>query len=148
MISWGVKVNDYGNAQLDEKGEFIRSSGVGVTDATWDEMVGYAREKGWKKGDYKKLNLPFENRLLGQSREIRDRMAKAVEDFVFALLTGVFNAADTAPLAVEAILDAGSHDLGAKARRMEDPAQWDPERIRLKAAALDSDKGRKGDFED
>ncbi|MGD8353602.1 MAG: class II fructose-bisphosphate aldolase, partial [Pseudomonadota bacterium] len=64
MISWGVKVNDYGNAQLDDKGAFIRDAGAGVTDEMWSEMVAYAGEKGWKMGDYKKLNLPFENRLL------------------------------------------------------------------------------------
>ena len=114
----------------------------------WDQMVKYAQEKGWKKGDYKKLNLPFENKLLGQSRDIRERMAKSVEDFVYTLLTSVFNAADTAPLAVEAILAAGSYDLGAKVGRIEDPAQWDAEGIKAKAAALDADKGPQGDFAD
>jgi fructose-bisphosphate aldolase class II len=148
MISWGVKVNDYGNAQLDEKGEFIRAREAGITDVIWDDMVKYAEEKGWKKGDYKKLNLPFENRLLGQSKEIRMRMVKAVEDFVFTLLTDVFNAADTAPLAVEAILTAGSFNLGGKAVRTENPSQWTPEMIQETAATLDSDKGPGGRFED
>ncbi|MBN2426934.1 MAG: class II fructose-bisphosphate aldolase [Deltaproteobacteria bacterium] len=148
MISWGVKVNDYGNAQLDKNGEFQRAPKAGVTDDMWDQMVKYAQEKGWKKGDYKKLNLPFENKLLGQSRDIRERMAKSVEDFVYTLLTSVFNAADTAPLAVEAILAAGSYDLGAKVGRIEDPAQWDAEGIKAKAAALDADKGPQGDFAD
>jgi len=148
MISWGVKVNDYGNALLDENGEFQRAPEAGVTDAMWNEMVKFAQEKGWKKGDYKKLNLPFENKLLGQSRDIRERMAKAVEDFVYTLLTTVFNAADTAPLAVEAILKAGSCDLGAKVGRIEEPAQWDAEGIKAKAAALDANKGPEGDFED
>jgi fructose/tagatose bisphosphate aldolase len=148
MISWGIKVNDYGNAQLDKNGEFIRAPGAGVTDVIWAEMVKFAEEKGWKKGDYKKLNLPFENRLLGQAAETRMRMTKAVEDFVFTLLTDVFSAADTASIAVDAILEAGSHDLGSKAVRTEDPDQWGPEKIREKAAALDSDKGPEGDFED
>ena len=148
MISWGVKVNDYGNALLDENGEFQRASEAGASDDVWDQMVKYAQEKGWKKGDYKKLNLPFENKLLGQSRDIRERMAKGVEDFVYTLLTTVFNAADTAPLAVEAILAAGSYDLGAKVGRIEDPKQWDAEGIKTKAAALDSNKGPQGDFED
>jgi len=148
MISWGVKVNDYGNAQLDEKGEFIRAPEAGVIDEVWAEMVRYAEEKGWKRGDYKKLNLPFENRLLGQMREIRERMAKGVEDFVYTLLTDVFNATDTAPLAIEAILGAGSHDLGPKAVRTGDPEQWTPEKIRERATALNQDKGLKGDFDD
>ncbi|MDF1536479.1 MAG: class II fructose-bisphosphate aldolase [bacterium] len=148
MISWGVKVNDYGNAQLDDDGQFIRADNAGVTDGLWAEMVAYAAEKGWKKGDYKKLNLPFENKLLGQPGGVRDRMVKAVEDFTCGLLTDVFNAADTAPLVVEAILAAGSHDLGPKAVRMEDPSEWTPEKIADRAAAIDSDKGPEGDFED
>jgi fructose/tagatose bisphosphate aldolase len=148
MISWGVKVNDYGNAQLDESGEFIRDGDAGVTDDVWSEMVDFATEKSWKKGDYKKLNLPFENRLLGQPKAVRDRMVSAVEKFTYGLLTDVFNAADTAPLAVEAILSAGSFDPGSKVGRIEMPEQWTREKIAEKAAAIDSDKGPAGDFDD
>src|SRR3974390_3513251 len=64
MISWGLEVNDYGNAQLDAGGNFIKVPGEGMTEELWAEMVAYADSKGWKKGDYKNLNLPFENKLL------------------------------------------------------------------------------------
>ncbi len=148
MISWGVKVNDYGNAELDANGEFIKVPGQGVTEEVWAKMAAFAKEKGWKKGDYKKLNLPFENILLGQPREVRERMAQAVEDFTYHLLTEVFNARDTAPLAIEAILKAGSHDLGPKSGRIEDPAGWTPEKIAARAKALTGDKGPAGDFSD
>lgn len=148
MISWGVRVNDYGNAQLDDSGEFIKDDNAGVTDEVWSEMVAFATEKGWKKGDFKKLNLPFENRLLGQPGAVRDRMVAAVEGFIYGLLTDVFNAGDTAPLAVEAILSAGSFDLGAKVGRIEEPAQWSKAKITERAAAIDSDKGPAGDFDD
>ncbi len=133
MLTWGVKVNEYGNAYLDQNGEFLKLPDQGMEDRLWAEMVAYAREKGIKKGDYKKLNLSFDNMLHGQAREIRERMAKAVEDFVYELLTGVFNATDTAPLGIEAILKAGSYDLGAKTTRIEDPAQWTGDRIRERA---------------
>jgi len=148
MITWGVKVNDYGNAFVDENGEFVKVSGDGVTDELWSKMVDYAKEKGLKGGDYKKLNLPFENHLLGQVRQVRDRSVQAVDDFVCGLLTDVFNASDTAPLAVEAILEAGSYDLGPKVGRMEDPSEWTEEMIVKKAALIDSDKGPEGDFDD
>jgi len=148
MISWGVKVNDYGNAELDANGEFIKVPGHGVTEEVWAKMAAYAKEKGWKKGDYKKLNLPFENLLLGQAREVRERMAQGVEDFTYHLLVDVFNARDTAPLAIEAILKAGSHDLGPKSARVEDPAAWTPEKIAQKAKLLVGDKGPAGDFSD
>ncbi|MGD0398357.1 MAG: class II fructose-bisphosphate aldolase [Syntrophobacteraceae bacterium] len=130
MLTWGVKVNEYGNAYLDENGEFVKLPGEGVDDRVWGEMVAYANEKGLKKGDYKKLNLPLDNKLHGQAREIRERMAKNVEDFVYGLLTEVFNAKDTAPLGIEAILKAGSYDLGPKSTRIEDPALWTEDQIR------------------
>ncbi|RLB19797.1 MAG: ketose-bisphosphate aldolase [Deltaproteobacteria bacterium] len=148
MISWGVKVNEYGNAQLDENGEFIKMPDKGVTEEMWNEMVAYAEEKGLKGGNYKKLNLPFENKLLALPRDIRERMAKGVEDFVYELLTDVFNARDTAPLAIEAILSAGSFGLGPKGTRIEDPEKWTEANIRSRAKTLNPDKGASGDFDD
>ena len=125
MISWGLEVNDYGNAQLDADGGFIKVEGEGVTEEMWAEVVAYADEKGWKKGDYKNLNLPFESRFLAQPAEIRERMARRVEDFAYKMMTDVLNGGDTAPLAVDAILEAGSYDLGPKVGRIEDPARVD-----------------------
>ncbi len=148
MISWGVKVNDFGNAILDDDGEFLKMPDAGMTDGMWGEMVSYAEERDIKGGNYKKLNLPFENKLLALPRDIRERMVQGVEDFVYNLLTQVFNAQDTAPLALEAILEAGSHDLGPKSARIEDPGDWTEDKIRERAAALDSDKGPAGDFDD
>ena len=148
MISWGVKVNDFGNAMLDENGEFVKMPSAGMTDDMWREMVSYADARDIKGGNYKKLNLPFENKLLALPKNIRERMAQGVEDFVYTLLTQVFNAQDTAPLALEAILDAGSHDLGPKSARIEEPSQWTQDKIQERAATLDSDKGPAGDFDD
>lgn len=148
MITWGVKVNEYGNAQLDENGEFIKIANEGVTEQLWSEMVAYAKDKGLKGGNYKKLNLPFENKLHAQPADIRERMTKGVEDFVYDLLTKVFNAKDTAPLAINAIIKAGTYDLGPKCNRIEDPAEWTEAKIRERAAAINADKGKKGNFDD
>ena len=148
MISWGVKVNDFGNAILDENGEFLKMPSAGMSDDMWHEMVRYANERDIKGGNYKKLNLPFENKLLAQPRDIRERMVQGVEDFVYNLLTQVFNAQDTAPKALEAILEAGSHDLGPKSARIEDPSQWTEDEIQKRASALDPNKGPAGDFDD
>lgn len=148
MVAWGLEVNDYGNAILDESGNFKKVKNEGVTEEMWDQMVAYADDKGWKGGAYKQLNLPFENRLLGQSRDIRERMSKRVEEFVYNLLVNVFSADETADLAKTAILQAGSHDLGPKAQRIEDPADWTKEKIIARAAELDTDKGPEGDFDD
>lgn len=136
MISWGVKVNEYGNAFLDDAGNFIKIPDTGVTDSLWTEMLSYAKDKSLKAGDFKKLNLPFEIKLLSQPREIRERMESAVEDFIYDLLANCFNASDTAPLAVQEILAAGSCDLGPKASRIEDPQQWTRDMIMERAKTL------------
>ncbi|MCF8039216.1 MAG: class II fructose-bisphosphate aldolase [Desulfohalobiaceae bacterium] len=148
MVSWGVEVNDYGNAILNENGEFSKIKGRGVSSEIWEEMTAYARERGWNRNNYKWLNLPFEARLLGQPREIRQRMVKAVEDFVYEMLVNVFNAADSAPLVYEDILKSGSYDPGTSATRVEDPAEWTREKIIERAGSIASDKGEEGDFED
>jgi fructose-bisphosphate aldolase class II len=148
MISWGVAVNDYGNAQLDDEGNFIKLPDKGVTAEMWAQMIVSAESKGLKLGDYKKLNLPFENKLLGQPKEIRDRMTAGVEAFVYNMLVNVLNAKDTAPLAMQAILATGSHDLGPKVGRIEAPGEWTLEKISERVAAISSDKGPEGDFDD
>jgi len=148
MISWGLEVNDYGNAQLDDQSNFIKVKDQGVSETLWSEMVTYAQEQGWQAGNFKKLNLPFENKLIGQAKEIKLRMVRRVEDFIYNMLVSVFNAENTASLAVEAILDAGSYDAGSPAKRIEDPARWTTEQIIERAATIQSDKGPEGDFDD
>lgn len=148
MISWGVQVNDYGNAVLDDKGDFIKVSGEGVTEELWQEMKTYAQKNELSGGNYKKLNIVFENRIMGQPAAIRARMTRRVEDFVYTLLVEVFNAGDTARYGVEAILEAGSYDLGPKTGRIESPEDWDEEKIHTRASEIDSDKGPRGNFDD
>jgi fructose-bisphosphate aldolase, class II len=148
MISWGVDVNDYGNALLDPDGNFVKLPERGVSDELWTEMVAYAQSHSLKKGDFKKLNLPFETRLRGLPAKVREHMVRGVEDFAYHMMVDVFNAKDTAPLAIDAILKTGSHNPGAKARRLEKKEDWAPKLIKAKAAAMHPDKGARGDFED
>ncbi len=148
MISWGIEVNDYGNAILDAGGRFIKVPDKGVTAEMWAEMEAYAQARNINGGDFKKLNLPFESKLLGLPRDVRRRMARRVEEFAYRMIVDVFNARDTAPLAIEAILAAGSHHPGPKARRIEKSVDWTPEFITQRAATLNADKGPQGDFED
>ena len=145
MISWGVQVNDFGNAAVDGDGIPLKVPGRGVTDVVWHEMVEFARERGLSGGNFKKLNLPFENRMLAQPYQVRERMVQGVEEFSYNLLTNVFNAAGTAPVAKELLLEAGGYDLGPKTERIENPADWTEEAIR--AWAPGGDKGG-GDFDD
>ncbi len=148
MVSWGLMVNDYGNAILDDQGDFKKVEGEGASETIWREMTEYAREKGIKGGNYKKINLPFENKLMGQPRDIRDRMAARVESFVYNMIVNVFNASDTAPLVIDAICRTGSFDPGPKAARIENPDEWTPGKIVQRAETVTGDKGPSGDFDD
>jgi fructose-bisphosphate aldolase class II len=148
MISWGLEVNDFGNAMLDKDGNFIKVKDQGVTEEMWREMTAYAESKGIKGGNYKKLNLPFENKLMGQPKAVRERMIKRVEEFIYNMLVNVFNAKDTASLAINAILETGTYDPGPKTSQIEDPDEWTSEKIVQRAATIVSDKGPEGDFDD
>ncbi|MFO7965629.1 MAG: class II fructose-bisphosphate aldolase [Desulfobacterales bacterium] len=148
MISWGLEVNDYGNAILDDQGRFKKLLDAGVSESMWAEMEAYADAHSLKAGDYKKLNIVFENKLLGQPKAVRERMTSRVADFVYNLLVNVFNSRDTAPLAIEHILDTGIYDPGPKAERLADPNDWTPAKIREGALRIVSDKGEAGTFDD
>ena len=148
MVSWGVEVNDYGNAIMDGDGNFIKVAGQGVTEEIWEKMTALAASNGWKGGNYKKLNLPIENWLLSQPEAIRERMVRRVDDFVHNMLVSVFNAADTAPVAMELLVESGSHDLGSNSVTIEDPGEWTKEKIIERAKTLVVDKGPEGDFDD
>ncbi|WP_319573955.1 class II fructose-bisphosphate aldolase [uncultured Desulfobacter sp.] len=148
MISWGVKVNDYGNAIMDESGSFIKESGKGVSRITWEKMCAFAATNDWQKGNFKKLNLPFENILTAQDASVRERMVKGVENFIFTLLTDVFNATDTADLVKKQIIETQSHMPGFKAEKIEQKNEWTREKILEKASRITVNKGPEGDFDD
>ena len=148
MVSWGVNVNDYGNAILDADGNLQKVKGEGVSEESWQKMLAFAESKGWRGGNFKNLNLPMDNLLHGQTREVRERMCRRVEDFVYNILVNVFNAQGTATIAREIILAAGSADLGRKAERREDPADWTREKIIERARTLNVNAGPQGNFED
>jgi fructose/tagatose bisphosphate aldolase len=148
MLCWGLAVNEYGNAILDDNGNFQKIAGEGVTEEMWQEMVDYADQQGWDMGGYKNLNLAFENKFHSQSTDIKARMCKRVEDFVYDLLVNVFNAENTSDYCIEAIIKRGSYDPGPKADKIESADDWTREKIIAKAAELDTDKGPEGDFDD
>jgi fructose/tagatose bisphosphate aldolase len=148
MVSWGVEVNDYGNAILDAQGNLQKVKGEGVSEETWQKMLAYAESKGWRGGNFKNLNLPMDNLLHGQARDVRLRMCGRVEDFVYNILVNVFNAQGTAAIAKDIILSAGSSDLGKKADRREDPADWTKDKIIERAKTLNVNAGPQGNFED
>jgi fructose-bisphosphate aldolase class II len=147
MIAWGVDVNEDGNAVVDDDGRFKKLSGKGVTQKLWNAMEAYADHHGYRGGDYRKLNLPFETKMLAQPASVRERIQKGVEEFVIRLLD-VFNARNTAPMAIQAICQTKCADPGPVSKQIENPQQWTSEKIVQRAACICSDEGPQGDFDD
>jgi fructose/tagatose bisphosphate aldolase len=82
-VVFGIKMDpDTGNA-VTEGGSYVKESGRGVSDELWREMVSYADEKGWsrKSGDYKRLNLPFHDKILAEPDYIVGRIVDEVADW-------------------------------------------------------------------
>lgn len=75
-------------------------------------------------------------------------MVKAVEEFVYTLLTDVFNATDTADYVKKQILENQSHFPGFKAEKIEKENEWTREEIIEKASKIVVDKGPDGDWDD
>ncbi|MBW1615439.1 MAG: class II fructose-bisphosphate aldolase [Deltaproteobacteria bacterium] len=149
MISWGVKTTDTGNAVLDDNGDFIKVKGLGVSQEVWEEMQIYALNHNLKAGDLKKSNLAFENRLMSQSKKIKERMAKGVEEFAYNLIKNIFNSENTAPLVYESIIEADSYSAKPKGEKIENKKDWTPEKIIFKASLLKTSKDDEtGDFDD
>lgn len=147
MVCWGLEVNDYGNAIMTGD-EFIKIQKQGLKEELWQDMKAYAAKQGWSGGNYKKLNLPFEMKILAQPEAVRDRMADRVEEFVYNLLVNVFNAENSADIAIDLLSKAGSYDLGPKGTKIEDPVQWTEEKIVERAKTLEVNMGPEGDFDD
>lgn len=149
MISWGLKVNEYGNAVLDENGNFIKLSNAGVTDEAWEYMKKIAKENGWMGGNYKKLNKEIHDYLSKLPKEIQERMIKGVEDFIVNLLENVFNTKGTAELAVDILLENKSPRLILFDKIIEDKSKWTKEYIIENGKKLMEDAVNvEGDFDD
>jgi len=149
MISWGVKVNEYGNALTDENGDFVKDENAGMNKEAWEYMVNLAKELGFKGGNYKKLNKPADEYLKKLPEDIQRRMAKGVEDFIANLLENVFNAKDSAHKALDVILEHKSHEIEMFNKIIEDKNKWTKEYIIEEGKRIyDEDNAIEGDFDD
>ena len=150
MVSWGIATNEAGNAIFNKDGDFIKLKGKGISRKVWQRIIRYVSDNNLKAGDLKRANSVFENELIGQSKRVKARMVKGVEDFAYNLIKNVFNSENTAPLVYEKIVAAGGYNAKPKATRIEDKKDWSAEKIALKAASLlkNSNDDKAGDFDD
>ncbi|MDR3254006.1 MAG: class II fructose-bisphosphate aldolase [Synergistaceae bacterium] len=82
-VVFGIKMDpETGNAVTDG-GTYIKESDRGISDALWQQIVAEADGKGMsrKSGDYKKLNLPYHERILAEPDNIIGRIVDEVADW-------------------------------------------------------------------
>ncbi|MDR0649227.1 MAG: class II fructose-bisphosphate aldolase [Synergistaceae bacterium] len=82
-VVFGIKMDpDTGNA-VTEGGSYVKESDRGISDGLWQEIVADADGKGYsrKSGDYKKLNLPFHERILAEPDHIVGRIVDEIADW-------------------------------------------------------------------
>lgn len=75
-VYFGIDMDpETGNA-ITTGGTYKKDPNRGISEKLWNELVAYADEKGMsrKSGDYKKLNLPFCEKILAEPQPIIDRI--------------------------------------------------------------------------
>jgi fructose/tagatose bisphosphate aldolase len=110
-VVFGIKMDpDTGNA-ITEGGTYVKESGRGVSDALWQEMVAYADGRGMsrKSGDYKKLNLPFHEKILAEPDHITGRITDEVAEWAKRFIR-VFGGEGTAGHVLEAASRRADHN--------------------------------------
>lgn len=82
-VVFGIKMDpDTGNA-ITDGGTYVKESDRGISDKLWNEIVAAADEKKMsrKSGDYKKLNLPFHDKILAEPEPIIARIVDEVSEW-------------------------------------------------------------------
>ena len=79
-VVFGIKMDpETGNA-VTEGGTYVKENDRGISEKLWNELVKAADDKGMsrKSGDYKKLNLPFHEKILAEPDHITGRITDEV----------------------------------------------------------------------
>jgi fructose/tagatose bisphosphate aldolase len=139
----GIKMDpDTGNAVTDG-GTYVKESGRGITDKLWEEIVAYADGKGMsrKSGDYKKLNLPFHEKILAEPGDIIGRIVDEISEWGKRFIRA-FGGEGTAEKVIEAACLRSDHNSSPERVIRNPRSKFGPE------AAPNKGKGAGGNFDD
>jgi fructose/tagatose bisphosphate aldolase len=139
----GIKMDpDTGNA-ITEGGAYIKESGRGVTNELWSQIVGYADGKGMsrKSGDYKKLNLPFHEKILAEPVDVIGRIVDEISEWGKRFIRA-FGGEGTAELVAEAACRRSDHNSSPERVIRSPRSKYGPESAPNKA------KVAEGNFDD
>jgi fructose/tagatose bisphosphate aldolase len=142
-VVFGLKMDpDTGNAVI-EDGSYVKESGRGISDALWNEMTASADSRGMsrKSGDYKKLNLPFHEKILAEPDNITGRIVDEIAEWAKRFIRA-FGGEGTAEIAAEAASRRGDHNSSPERVIRSPRSKYGPDNAPNKA------KGAAGDFDD
>lgn len=142
-VIFGVKMDtETGNA-ITEGGTYVKDSDRGITDALWNELVADADAKGMsrKSGDYKKLNLPFHEKILAEPEPIVARIVDEIAEWGKRFIRA-FGAEGTAEKVLEVVSRRSDHNASPERVVRSPRMKYGP------AEAPNRAKGSEGDFDD
>jgi fructose/tagatose bisphosphate aldolase len=142
-VVFGIKMDpDTGNA-VTEGGTYVKESGRGISDGLWAEIVSAADGKGWsrKSGDYKKLNLPFHEKILAEPDHIIGRIVDEVADWGRRFIRA-FGTEGLSEKVLEVALRRPDHNASPERVIRSPRIKYGPDQ------APNKSKGKTGNFDD
>lgn len=127
-VVFGIKMDpDTGNAVTDGS-SYIKEPDRGISQKLWDELVAYADGKGMsrKSGDYKKLNLPFHEKILAEPQNIIDRIVDEIADWGRRFIKA-FGTEGTAEKVIEAASRRADHNASPEREIRAPRSKFGPE---------------------
>jgi fructose/tagatose bisphosphate aldolase len=142
-VVFGIKMDpETGNA-VTEGGTYVKESDRGISDKLWNEIVKTADDKGMsrKSGDYKKLNLPFHDKILAEPAKITGRIVEEVSAWAKRFIKA-FGGEGTADHVLEVISRRPDHNSSPERVIRSPRSKYGP------AEAPNQSKSSGGNFDD
>lgn len=141
-IVFGIKMDpETGNA-ITDGGTYVKENDRGITAELWQEIVDYADRQGMnrKSGDYKKLNLPFHEKIMAEPDHIIGRIVDEICDWGRRFIKA-FGAEGTADHVLEIVSRRPDHNASPERIIRSPRIKYGPDEAPNRAKT-------KGDFDD
>lgn len=122
---FGIEMDpDTGNA-ITDGGTYKKDPNRGVSMELWNEIVAMADDKGMnrKSGDYKKLNLPFCEKILAEPQPVIDRIVDEMTWWAERFITA-FGAEGSADAVLEVIARRPDHNASPERKVLGSRADY------------------------
>lgn len=142
-VVFGVKMDSETGNAITEGGSYVKEPGRGISEKLWGEITAYADEQGMsrKSGDYKKLNLPFHEKIMSEPDHIINRIVDEVADWGRRFIRA-FGGEGTAEKVVETMSKRPDHNASPERVIRSPRIKYGP------GEAPNRPKGAGGDFDD